>query len=188
MSILNSYIDILGKIMEIRFGGKTINVRDEDVNFYKELETRAYNEILSDSKIERFTFRKIVFTIVLLFFWIIPGILNILYIFSKKHAKLMAIKKASREFYIYKIDDIPFYSSAHGITVLENLGSINEDSEVAAAIKAYNKGANAIINIGYHTVVRRKVTSDVIGKGVHTDINENEHVTGDLAIIENNKS
>ena len=178
----------LEKIMEIRYSGKTINIRNEDVNFYKELEEEAYSKILSKSKIKRFTFWKIVVTIVLSFFWIIPGILNILYIFSKKHAKNMAINEASEEFYLKKIDNIPFYSSVHGITVLENLGSINENSEVAAAIKAYNKGANAIINIGHRTVVRSEVKSDVIGKGVHTDIHEDEYITGDLAIIENNKS
>jgi len=174
--------------MEIWFSGETIKVRNEDVAYYEELEKEAYSKILSKSKIKRFTFWKVVVTIVLLFFWIIPGILNILYIFSKKHAKNMAINEASEDFYLEKIDNIPFYSSIHGITVLENLGSINEDSEIAAGIKAYNKGANAIINVGHRTVVRSNVKSDVIGKGVHTDIEEDEYITGDLAIIEHNKS
>jgi hypothetical protein len=173
---------------KIWYNACEITIKDEDIEFYETLEEKEHSKIISESKIKRFTFWKVVATVVLFCFWVIPGILNILYIFSKKHARNMAIKKATKDFYLEKIDSIPFYSSVQGITVLENLGSINEKGEIAAKIKAYNNKANAIINVGHRTVVHTQIKSDMIGKGIHTKIKENEYITGDLAVIEHKKS
>jgi hypothetical protein len=183
---------ILGKKKDkytFKSGAIPIKVQEHDKEFFDQIEDEHY-KMHKKYIYKRFGVGRLLVLIILGIAYYPLAILYFLYSLMPRVAQSHARANAIAIFIKEKIHPIPLYSSTEGLKVIKNLGFMIADKSDSdhikeeAQIKAYNAGANAIINVGNSTVASSSVISDMIGNGVHTNISYDDTISGDLAVIE----